>query len=400
MLPQFTFLKSTKLDYRIALVVLAVLAALGYAAAHSMDVNGHSVTGMNNQVVWGIPHVFALGLILAASGALHVASLWSVFAIDVYKPLARLSALLAITLLFGGLLILVLDLGRPERLIIAMTHYNFKSVFAWNIFLYIGFIALVTGYLWTQFEPRFHPYTRSVGVLSFLWRFVLTSGTGAIFGFLVARPAYDAAILVPLFIALSLSLGSATFMLVSIALSRWHENYLDDSVLVRLARLLGWFVGVVIFLTIIFHLTNLYATEHHPVERFILLEGGIYTGLLWLVQLGIGGVLPLVLLFTPRFRARMRVRMRVYACAAALVVVGGFAQLYVIIIGGQAFPSVLFPGKKVSSSFYDGVIATYSPSLLEWLLGLGGVAVALLIFLLVMRVLPFIPQARAPQQTR
>ncbi len=398
MLPQFTLLKSTKLDYRIALVLLAVLAALGYAAAHSMDVNGHSVTGMNNQVVWGIPHVFALGLILAASGALHVASLWSVFAIDAYKPLARLSALLAITLLFGGLLILVLDLGRPERLIIAMTHYNFKSVFAWNIFLYVGFIALVSGYMWAQFEHRFQDYTRPLGVLSFLWRFVLTSGTGAIFGFLVARPGYDAAILVPLFIALSLSLGTATFILVCGALARWHENYPDDSVLARLARLLGWFVAVVIFLTIIFHLTNLYATEHHQVERFILLEGGIYTGLLWLVQLGIGGVLPLVLLFTPRFRAQMCARI----CAAALVVVGGFAQLYVIIIGGQAFPSVLFPGKKVSSSFYDGVIATYSPSLLEWLLGLGGVSVALLILLLVMRVLPFVPQShpRPPQPSR
>lgn len=392
MILRFTCLKSTRLEYRAALAVLAGLAALGFGAAHYMEVNGHQVTGMNNQVVWGIPHVFALGLILAASGALNVASLWSVFGIEAYKPLARLSALLAIALLIGGLLILVLDLGRPERLIIAMTHYNFKSVFTWNIFLYTGFIAVVTGYLWTRFEPRFHGYTKPVGVLSFLWRFVLTGGSGALFGFLVARPAYDAAILVPLFIVLSLSLGTAVFVLVSIALSRWHDNGRDDFVVTRLARLLGWFVAVVIFLTLIFHLTNLYAAGHHEVERFLLLEGGIYTGLFWLVQLGIGGVLPLVLLFTPYFRVRALV------CAAALVVAGSFAQLYVIIIGGQAFPSVMFPGKTVTSSFYDGEIGLYSPSLPELLLGLGGVAVALLVLLVVMRVLPFMPDNPAAKR--
>ena len=34
----------------------------------------------------------------------------------------------------------MLDLGRPERLIVAATHYNFTSVFAWNVFLYSGHV--------------------------------------------------------------------------------------------------------------------------------------------------------------------------------------------------------------------------------------------------------------------
>ena len=392
---RFTCLKSTRPDYRLALAALAGLGMLGYGAAHYMDANGHYVTGMTNQVVWGIPHVFAIGLILAASGALNVASLWSVFAIEAYNPLARLSALLAIALLLGGLAVLVLDLGRPERLIIAMTHYNFKSVFAWNIFLYTGFVVVAVAYLVTQFEHRLHGYTRSVGMLAFLWRFILTGGSGAIFGFLVARPAFDAAILVPLFIALSLTLGSAVFVLVAVALQRWHKNYLTDAVLTQLARLLGWFIAAVIFLTAVFHLTNLYATEHHGVERFILLEGGVYPRLFWGGQLGIGGVLPLLLLAPYFRRASASPRLTRLICAAALVVSGGFAQLYVIIIGGQAFPSLLFPGKTVTSSFYDGAIATYTPSLPELLLGIGGIALALLVLLLVMRVLPFLPDGQA-----
>ncbi len=394
---QYTYLKSTQPSYRALIVVLVALAVLGYGAAHYMDVNGHHVTGMSNQVVWGLPHVFALSLILAASGALNVASLWSVFAIRAYQPLARLSALLAVALLFGGLLILVLDLGRPDRLIIAMTHYNFKSVFAWNIFLYVGFVAVVVGYLYSQFEPHLASRRRAIGVLALLWRLILTCGSGAIFAFLVARPAYHSAILIPLFIALSLSLGTAIFLLVAITLTRWHGPYLSehlntparDDVLPRLAKLLALFIGVVIFLTLIFHATHLYAAEQRALERFILLEGGILTILFWLVQLGLGGVASLGLLAW--YLRAPSMRGGVLASAAALVVLGGFAQLYVIIIGGQAFPMTLFPGKTVTSSFFDGQVATYSPSLPEWLLGLGGVSVALLVLLLVMRVLPFLP---------
>ena len=52
-----------------------------------MEEHGHVVTGMNNHIVWGLPHVFAFFLIVAASGALNVASMASVFGRGAYKPL-------------------------------------------------------------------------------------------------------------------------------------------------------------------------------------------------------------------------------------------------------------------------------------------------------------------------
>ena len=73
-----------------------------------MEHNGHYVTGMNNQIVWGMPHVFAVFLIVAASGALNIASISSVFGRVMYKPLGRLSTLLSLALLAGGLMVLVL----------------------------------------------------------------------------------------------------------------------------------------------------------------------------------------------------------------------------------------------------------------------------------------------------
>jgi len=373
------------------LVFFGMIVAGGIAAAWYMEHHGHYVTGMSNQIVWGAPHVFAVFLIVAASGALNVASLASVFGREIYKSLARLSGLLAITLLAGGLAVLVLDLGRPDRLIVAMTHYNFKSIFAWNIFLYTGFIAIVVAYLWVMMERRMNGYARRLGVLAFVWRLTLTTGTGSIFGFLVAREAYDSALYAPLFIAMSFAFGLAVFMLVLMAACGGARRPLGDVMVMRLKSLLGQFVAAVMFLVLIYHLTNLYFTRQHEFERFILVDGGIYTALFWLGQVLIGGLLPLALLFHPVW-SRSR---RVVAAAAMCVIAGGLAQLYVIIIGGQAYPLAIFPGKEVTSSFFDGVVASYVPSLPEVALGTGGVALALALTALALKVLPLLPRSLA-----
>lgn len=377
------------------IVILGVFVLSALAAAFYMEHYGHYVTGMSNQIVWGTPHVFAFFLIVAASGALNVASIGTVFGKTIYKPLGRLSGLLAVALLLGGLTILVLDLGHPDRLIVAMLNYNFKSIFAWNIFLYVGFIGVVAVYLWLQMERRMNQYAKTAGLVAFFWRLVLTTGTGSILGFLVAREAYDSAIMAPLFILMSFSFGLAVYILVLIAICRGTGRELGNTVILRMGRLLGVFIGAVLYLTAVQHLANLYAAEHAGgIERFILLDGGIYTLLFWGGQVLVGGVLPLWLVYRTPAEGQPG-QQRGVAIASGLVILGGFAQLYVLLIGGQAYPLNLFPGMDVSSSFFDGAIAAYTPSLPEIGLGLGGVALAGLIVLFGLKLLRFLPVSLA-----
>ncbi len=225
-----------------ALVVLA-----GLFAAHVMETRGHIVTGMNNRIVWGLPHVFAIFLIVAASGVLNVASVGSVFRQAAYKPHAPLSGLLCLAMLAGGLAVLMLDLGRPERIIVAATHYNFTSVFAWNMFLYSGMAAIVAVYLWTLMAPRRVDRSRAAGIAAFAWRIVLTSGTGSIFAFLVARQAFGSAILIPLFLAMSLAWGLAVFLVAQSALCRWNGLALPAELRQRMQNLLALFVVAALF---------------------------------------------------------------------------------------------------------------------------------------------------------
>jgi len=374
------------------LAILGAIVLAGLGAAWYMEHNGHWVTGMNNQVVWGTPHVFAVFLIVAASGALNVASIASVFGRQLYKPLARLSGLLALALLAGGLAVLVLDLGRPDRLIVAMTYYNFKSIFAWNIFLYTGFFAVVAVYLWMMMERRMNEYSKPVGMFAFIWRLTLTTGTGSIFGFLVARDAYDTAVMAPMFIVFSFAYGLAIYLVVLMAGMNWSGRSIGDVVFNRLRNLLGVLIAGSFYFVLVYHLTNLYITQRHGIEAFILINGGIYPKMFWIGQVLLGYVVPLVILFHSGLgKSRALV---VLACI--LAVLGGLAQMYVTIIGGQAYPMPLLAGKEVvASSFFDGKVGSYAPSLPEVLLGVSGIGIAFALTAFALKVLPFLPQSLA-----
>lgn len=391
--PVFKQIDGNSTNYWMLLALLGSFALAAVGAHFYMEHGGHYVTGMSNQIVWGLPHVFAVFLIVAASGALNIASISSVFGKTAYKPLAPLSTLVALALLAGGLMVLVLDLGRPDRLIVAMTIYNFKSIFAWNMILYNGFFLIVGIYMWTMMQRNINKYSKIAGFSAFVWRLALTTGTGSIFGFLVARQAYDAAIMAPMFIVMSFSFGLAIFLLIVIASYKWTNRPLGDAMFKRLKNLLGVFVAGVLYFVIAQHLTNLYATEHHGVEAFILRDGGIYTQLFWYGQIILGSLIPLAIIYHPTTgNSRSAI-----SVASIFIVIGGLIQMYVIIIGGQAYPLELFPGKEVSSSFFDGVINSYNPTLAEAILGFGGIAVSLLMVAFAVKVLRFLPESLADE---
>ena len=366
---------------------LGFLILVGFLCSHYMETEGHYVTGMNNQIVWGLPHIFAVLLIVIASGVLNIASISSVFDKKLYKPLAPLSALLAMAFLISGLAILVLDLGRPDRLIVAMTTYNFKSIFAWNIFLYSGFAAVLGIYIWTMLDRNVKKFSRPAGIFAFTWRIILTTGTGSIFGFLISREAYGTAILAPLFIIMSLLYGTVVYYLILKTINNFQKTLISEEIMQNLRKLTILFLFANLYFLILYHVTNLYISKHFEFEKFILLNGGIYTVSFWIGQVLIGLVLPIYIILNDQAKSEKSL-MR----ATFLILIGSFVAMYVIIIAGQAYPLKIFTNYEiVESSFYDNVVHSYIPSIYEFGLGLGGVALALIIVLVGITNLDFLP---------
>ena len=400
---RFTELEGRSPQFFLLMGSLLALIVIGVYSALLMHGEGHIITGMTNRIVWGTPHVFAVFLIVAASGALNVASIASVFGRSIYKPLAPLSMVLSLTILAGGLAILILDLGRPEHLLdipIWQFFYNTapdrwsQSVFGWNMILYNGFMAIVIVYLWVTLVQRHKKYVKAVGTFALVWRLALTTGTGLIFGFLVARPAYDAAILAPMFIIMSFAYGLAFFLLVLIPAYSWTGRELGDAMLGRLKKLLGIFVAAELYFVVTHYLTSMYsAANADGIGHFILFGDNSYSKAFWVGQILLGILIPLALTLLPVFKSRLSI-----IIASVLVIIGGLSQMYVTIIGGQAYPMPMFPGKEVESIINDGGVAAYSASIYEVLLGLGGIGIALFLAIFAMRNLRILPQSLADKE--
>jgi molybdopterin-containing oxidoreductase family membrane subunit len=360
----------------------AIVSAIGVGAALYMEHHGHAVTGMNNQIVWGLPHVFAIFLVVAASGVLNVASIGSVFGKTVYKTRGQLAGLLCFAMLAAGLVIILLDLGRADRIMVAATNVNLTSVFGWNMILYPGMFGIVFVYMWTLMEKRMYPFSKAAGFAAFVWRLLLTTGTGSIFGFIAARQAYQSAVIAPMFIIMSFAWGMAVFMVVQKVMYLWNGMELHPEIRNRFKKLLATFVAAVFYFVAVYHLTNIYFAKQTAFEHFILVDGGIFPQLFWGGWLLVGTIVPLALIFMNGS----------VTLASLLIIVGAFCQLYVFIIGGEAFPLDIFPGMTASSSFFDGQIDQYSPSLPEFLLGVGGIGIAFTMVVVGVHVLKFLPE--------
>jgi Ni/Fe-hydrogenase subunit HybB-like protein len=362
-------------------MLILLLAAV---AAFQMEHNGHHITAMNNHIVWGLPHVFAIFLIISASGALNVASLASVFGKSFYNPLSRLSIVLAVSLLVGGLAVILLDLGRPDRLIIAMTYYNFKSIFTWNIFLYTGFVAITVVYLWTQLDWQVNHHTEKLGKFAFVWRLILTAGTGSIFGVLIARDAYHLLVMAPLFIILSLGFGLAWFLIVSGILLR-KEVFVKMAP--RLCQLLIKLLVISLIASFFYHLINFLRDEARDFTQFLLFESGSYGFLIWFVQILLGIIFPALLL-----SSNIKIISRPEVMTASLLIVGGgIAQIFTIVIGGQAFTMRLVDGYEVMPNQFFGQVLNYVPTYWELMLGSGGIALMLLMVITQSRLFQIVP---------
>ncbi|MFH0942488.1 MAG: NrfD/PsrC family molybdoenzyme membrane anchor subunit [Chloroflexota bacterium] len=150
MASSFVSLDGKSKGYRAAVAILAVLALAGFVSFIISYIQGHQVLGSSNTVPWGMPIVLAIFLVGLSAGSPILSSLTYVFGREEYRPIARMAVFLAIVLIFGAMLSIAIDLGRPEkfwRLFMFFYLNNMLSMFAINGILYGGYFVISLFYL-------------------------------------------------------------------------------------------------------------------------------------------------------------------------------------------------------------------------------------------------------------
>jgi molybdopterin-containing oxidoreductase family membrane subunit len=190
--------------FRVTVVIMTALVVAGLISTFLLIEHGLYKSGMTNRIPWGVQITMAVFYIGLSAGSLVVSGLYGVFGKLEYKPFARMAAYLAMLFLIAGLLSILTDQGRMDRVFVEpFTHFNFSSMFSINPSLYGGHILLCVLYLYALFKER-PVLTKIAAVTVVAWAFVVHTGTGAILGF-IPRELHQSPLLPPGFVAAALS---------------------------------------------------------------------------------------------------------------------------------------------------------------------------------------------------
>lgn len=382
---QFESIDGKSRSYRLLLIVLAAFAVAGLIATWWVIRQGIWVTGMTNRIPWGLQIVMAVYYIGLSAGSLVISGLYGVFGKIEYKPFARLAVYLAMLFLIAGLLSILTDQGRMDRVFVEpFVYFNLQSMFSINPILYIGHILICVVYLWALFYEK-KRLTTVIATLAFGWAFCVHSGTGAIFGF-GARMLYESPLLPASFVAAAMASGTALMIVMIVALFKITNRHLDDELVLWLGRFLSVCLLVVVYFLFAENAYRVYVVELRKAGMYYLF-GGFHSILFWGGLVIAGCFIPMFILF--RKKTGSSIRWVVFA--AVLVVFGVLCERYVIVLPGLMHAPEMFPGMQVTGSPIAEGYVSYSVSLPEILQALGVLGVIGFMFAAGLKIFKLLP---------
>jgi Ni/Fe-hydrogenase subunit HybB-like protein len=381
--PDYVALEGKSGGYRTAVAALGVLALGGLISFIVSYVQGHQVFGGSNAVPWGMPIVLAIYLIGLSAGSLILSSLTYVFGREEYRPIARMAIFLAIVLIFGAMLSIAIDLGRPEkswRLFMFFYMNNMSSMFAINGILYGGYFVISLVYLGIVMASRAKA-ARVTGIIAAGWAVLVHMGTGAIFGFIAAREAWASPIKPLEFLSAALTSGVALLIVAVVLTLLLSGRRVRSEMVASLGRLLAVFIIILVVLIAVDKLTHIYSPDRGAA---VYMLAGHYSWIFWGLQIGLAALVPLIILFNPRWNKSIR---WIFA-AAVSVVVGVFFERYYLVIPGAAYPQPYYPG-NIEGVW--GTLTSFQLTPAEITLSVGIIALLALLFVLGLKYLDLLP---------
>jgi len=378
--------------YYLLVVILVILALAGLASFVISYLEGHQVFGSSNIVPWGMPIVLTIYLIGLSAGSLILSSLTYVFGREEYRPIARMAVYLAIVLIFGAMLSIAVDLGRPEkfwRLFMFFYLNNMSSMFAINGILYGGYFVISLLYLGFIFAGQMK-FTRGMGTLAVFWAVLVHMGTGAIFGFIATREPWFSPVRPLEFLSAALTSGLALLILAVVATLKFSGRDIRREMVTTLGGLLSVFIIILLVLVTVDKLTHFYAPAR---DAALYVLAGPSSWAFWGCQIGMGVVIPLAILFHPRLSKTVSGVL----VAAASVVIGVFFERFYLVIPGAAYPLHYYPG-KIEGVW--GVTGAFPITPVETMLSVGIIALLGLLFVLGLKFLELLPAVESsPAET-
>lgn len=378
-------------EFYILLILFAAFTLIGFICFMVSYISGHHVLGSSNIIPWGMPITITIYLIGLSAGSLILSSLTYVFGKEQYRPISRVAVFLAIILIFGAMIGIALDLGRPEkawRLFMFFVLNNMRSMFAVNGILYGGYFVIGIVYLGAIFAEKYK-FIKIMGMIAVFWAALVHMGTGAIFGFIATRPIFFSPIKPFEFLAAALVSGLALLIIVVVAIFKFTKKNLNQDIIFSLGRLLLFLIIVLTVMVLVDKLSHLYSPDREPI---VWLLTGPYSWAFWGLQVGLAYFLPMIILSLPQYGKSLKGVM----VAAFSVVIGIFGERFALVIPGTAYPLPFYPG-KIEGIW--GAAGSFPITPVESFMSLGIFTLMGLLFLVGLKNLELLPVDETGQQT-
>ena len=384
------------------MVVLSVLMAAGAVAGVMVFAKGLVLTNLSDVVPWGLWITIDLTAIALSAGAFTLCAVVYLMGLKQYEPLTRTATYIGLIGYSMAMLMLLLDIGRPDRFWHAFVYWNTHSVL-WEVTMCVGLYTFVlvletapifgrTDFLqrrWPKLADRLEsihhiaPYLAIAGLfLSLLHQ----SSLGATYGVLKARPLWYRPGLSILFIVSAVAGGISLTALASMVSARLSDRAkVKDELIERLAFVVGWIMLGYLYFRFWDAFSMTYTYEPGRTEGLSLLTKGPLAFNFWVGEIILGAVIPIVLLLYEKTRRHPVTRM----IALALVVSGVAAYRWDTNLAGQLVVMTYLPN-SIQTFF-----TRYTPSLIEYLAGAGVVAYGLMAFTIGVRYLNVVDHSTA-----
>jgi molybdopterin-containing oxidoreductase family membrane subunit len=392
---------------------LAAIVALGFYALYVQIADGHIVTGMRDNVVWGIyivNFIFFMGVSYAGaliSGTLHL------FRAEWRKPINRIAEFITIIALLIGPCYILLCIGRLDRLYYLVIFGRIQSPITWDviaistdifgcvIFLYLALLRdiaairdfkdmrlpkwkrrlytwLALGYTGTEEQrQRLHKATDIMAAMVIAIAVIVYSVLAWIFS-VTLQPGWHSTIFGPYFVIAAVFSGTGVMIVVMWLFRKLYhlERYITRKHFVNVGVLMLILAALFGYFTFSDYLTKWYGSERNDELLINLLFDEYY----WLFILSnyVGVLLPMVVVGIKKLRTINNITI-----SAVIVILALWVNRYLIVV-----PTLESPYLPIQDSRSEWLF--YNSTWVEWTLTAAGVAFFALAFTIASKFIPII----------
>lgn len=342
---------------------------------------GMIVTGLTDQVSWGIYFANFVFLVGVAAGAVTV-----VFPAYVYKhkalhEVAVLGEMLAISAVIMCILFVLSHMGRPDRLwhmIPVIGIFNFpNSMLNWDVLVLVGYFLLnLVGGFYFLYKKYCQEEVNKIFYLpliyiAIVWALSIHTVTAFLIATMPARPMWFHSMMPIRFITTAFAAGPSLIIIVFLIIRNNTRLWIKDEAIELLSQIVVWCLGIALFLTLSEVVIELYHPTEHSLGLQYLMFG--HHGLYGLVGWFWGSLIAMIAAFIMLLIPSVRKNHKTLQIASVLAFFGIWVEKGMGLVVPGSIPTPI------------GEFTQYFPSLIEIFNSLGNWAIGFLILTILLK---------------